>query len=76
MTNATLPQADYMSVTEVAARLGTSKMTIYRLCASGQLASIRVGRSYRIPNVAYEQFTAPAKAPAPAVIPGQTEITA
>lgn len=76
VTNAELPQADYLSVAQIAARLATSKMTVYRMCQRGELPSIRVGRSYRVPVIAYEQQYGPhaAQAPAPAPIPGQTEI--
>jgi excisionase family DNA binding protein len=38
-----------MTVAEVAAIFRTSKMTVYRLVNSGELASQRVGRSFRIP---------------------------
>ena len=78
MTNATHPQSDYLSVAEVARRLDLSKMTVYRMCDSGQLAHIRTGRTgrqYRILRTSYEQHTAAVVTPAPAVIPGQTEIT-
>ncbi len=33
---------------EVAGQLRVSNMTVYRLIQSGQLAAVRVGRSYRI----------------------------
>ena len=77
MTNATSPRTDYMSVADVATALGLSKMTVYRMCQSGQLAHIRTGRggkTYRIPRVAFEQHTTPVAPDAP-VIPGQTVIT-
>jgi excisionase family DNA binding protein len=38
-----------LSVTEVAAMLRVSKMTIYRMVHAGRLPSLRVGQSYRIP---------------------------
>jgi excisionase family DNA binding protein len=38
-----------LTVTEVAAMLRVSKMTIYRMVHAGQLPSLRVGQSYRIP---------------------------
>lgn len=40
---------EYMTVTEVAVVMRVSKMTVYRLCSSGELNAIRVGRSFRIP---------------------------
>lgn len=38
----------YVTVAEVADQLRVSNMTVYRLVQSGQLAAVRVGRSYRI----------------------------
>lgn len=40
------------TVSEVAAVLRVSKMTIYRMVHSGELANVRVGSSYRIPDAA------------------------
>lgn len=77
MTNATVPQTDYMTVAQVATALGLCKMTVYRMCQTGQLAHIRTGlrgKSYRILRASFEQHTVP-QVPAPAVIPGQTTIT-
>ena len=38
----------FLTVSEVAKGLRVSNMTVYRLVNSGQLAAVRVGRSYRI----------------------------
>ena len=38
----------YLTVAEVAAQLRVSTMTVYRLLKAGQLASVRVGKSYRV----------------------------
>ncbi|MBV9661104.1 MAG: helix-turn-helix domain-containing protein [Acidimicrobiales bacterium] len=38
----------FVTVAEVAGQLRVSNMTVYRLIQSGQLAAVRVGRSYRI----------------------------
>lgn len=46
----------YLSVAEVAEVFRVSPMTIYRLCQSGELNSVRVGRSFRIPQRSYESF--------------------
>ena len=46
----------YISVKDVAARLGVSKMTIYRMVHSGEIPSIRVGRSFRIPKTAFQAW--------------------
>ena len=47
-----LPQnfegARFLTVAEVAAQLRVSTMTVYRLIKAGQLASVRVGKSYRV----------------------------
>ena len=48
----------YLSVAEVAEHFRVSKMTIYRLCLSGELVSVRVGRGYRIPRRSYERYVA------------------
>lgn len=41
-------KARLLTVGEVAEALRVSNMTVYRLVGSGQLAALRVGRSYRI----------------------------
>lgn len=44
-----LPVGDrLLTVSEVAAAMRVSTMTIYRLIKAGELAAVRVGRSYRI----------------------------
>ena len=37
-----------LTVSEVAATMRVSNMTVYRLINSGQLAAVRVGKNYRI----------------------------
>lgn len=37
-----------LTVSEVAAAMWVSNMTIYRLIKAGELPAVRVGRSYRI----------------------------
>ncbi|WP_304455982.1 helix-turn-helix domain-containing protein [Nocardiopsis sp. YSL2] len=44
----------FLTVAEVADRLRLSQMTVYRMCQSDTIASVRIGRSYRIPVVAVE----------------------
>jgi excisionase family DNA binding protein len=44
------PAPALWTVTEVASALRVSKMTIYRMVHSGELAHIRIGGSYRIPD--------------------------
>ena len=42
------PRARFLTVAEVAGLLRVSNMTVYRLINAGQLAAVRVGKSYRI----------------------------
>jgi excisionase family DNA binding protein len=51
-------ESSFVTVAEVAAQLRVSNMTVYRLIQSGQLASIRVGRSYRIRDVDVDRYLA------------------
>ena len=44
-----LSELKFLTVAEVAAVMRVSKMTVYRLVHSGELASVRVGRSFRAP---------------------------
>lgn len=44
-----VPQAQFLSVAEVAAMMRVSKMTVYRLVHGGDLPATRVGRSFRVP---------------------------
>jgi excisionase family DNA binding protein len=39
-----------------AARIATGRTTVYALMASGELRSIKIGRSRRIPAVALEEY--------------------
>ncbi|MDR0592451.1 MAG: helix-turn-helix domain-containing protein [Bifidobacteriaceae bacterium] len=48
----------FLTVSEVAATLRVSDMTIYRLIASGELRALKVGRSYRIPSEALDDWLA------------------
>lgn len=38
----------FLKVSEIADRLRVSKMTVYRLVSTGELASVRLGRSIRV----------------------------
>ena len=51
-----LPQVQFLTVAEVAARMQVSKMTVYRLVHAGELPAIRVGRSFRVPENAVHQY--------------------
>ncbi len=50
------PHARFLTVAEVAARMRVSKMTVYRLVHGGQLEAVRVGRSFRVPDDAVEEY--------------------
>jgi excisionase family DNA binding protein len=39
----------YYKVHEVAAMFRLSKMSVYRMCHSGEITAKRIGRSFRIP---------------------------
>ncbi len=41
-------RARFFTVAEVAGQLRVSTMTVYRLIKAGQLAAVRVGKSYRV----------------------------
>ena len=41
-------QGTWLTVTEVAGHMRVSKMTVYRLIQTGELAAVRVGRSFRV----------------------------
>jgi len=46
----------FLTVAEVAGQMRVSKMTVYRLVHNGQLEAIRVGRSFRVPEYAVEEY--------------------
>ncbi|MDN5853569.1 MAG: helix-turn-helix domain-containing protein [Actinomycetia bacterium] len=46
----------FLTVAEVAGRIRVSKMTVYRLVHSGQLDAVRVGRSFRVPEEAVDEY--------------------
>ena len=50
------PRARFLTVAEVAAVMRVSKMTVYRLVHSGEMPAVRVGRSFRVPQEALEQY--------------------
>ncbi len=51
-----LSEMKFLTVAEVAAVMRVSKMTVYRLVHSGELASVRVGRSFRVPERAVHDY--------------------
>lgn len=46
----------FLTVAEVAELLRVSKMTVYRLVHSGELPAARVGRSFRVPERAVQEY--------------------
>jgi excisionase family DNA binding protein len=51
-------RARFLTVAEVAAQLRVSTMTVYRLLKAGQLASVRVGKSYRVREEDVDRYLA------------------
>src|ERR1700742_1182729 len=51
-----LSDVRFLTVSEVATIMRVSKMTVYRLVHSGELEAIRVGRSFRVPEAAVNQY--------------------
>lgn len=43
-----LSDPKFLTIAEVAALMRVSKMTVYRLVHGGDLAAVRVGRSFRV----------------------------
>ena len=53
---ADLSEIRFLTVAEVAGLMRVSRMTVYRLVHSGELASVRVGKSFRVPERAVHEF--------------------
>ena len=51
-----LSEVRFLTVAEVAAIMRVSKMTVYRLVHAGELTSVRVGRSFRVPESAVHDY--------------------
>jgi excisionase family DNA binding protein len=51
----------FMTVAEIAKLMRVSKGTVYRLIQSGELESIRFGRSYRVPEQVVNEYMRSAK---------------
>ncbi len=45
-----------LTFAEVSAQMSVSKMTVYRLVHAGELEAVRVGRSFRVPEKAVEEY--------------------
>lgn len=48
----------FLTVAEVAAIMRVSTMTVYRLIKAGELASVRVGKSYRLREADVDAYIA------------------
>lgn len=46
----------FLTVAEVAALMRVSRMTVYRLVHSGEMPALRVGRSFRVPERAVDDY--------------------
>jgi excisionase family DNA binding protein len=51
-----LSDVKFLTVAEIALIMRVSKMTVYRLVHSRELESARVGRSFRVPEEAVNQY--------------------
>ena len=51
-----LSRVQFLTVAEVAAAMRVSKMTVYRLVHNGELPAVRVGRSFRVPEEAVQEY--------------------
>ena len=51
-----LSEMRFLTVAEVATLMRVSKMTVYRLLERGEIASVRVGRSFRVPEKAVHDY--------------------
>ncbi len=55
------PAVSFLTVAEVAAIMRVSKMTVYRLVHGGEMAAVRVGRSFRVPEPAVRAYLSGAR---------------
>jgi excisionase family DNA binding protein len=51
-----LAELRFLTVAEVASLMRVSKMTVYRLVHGGTLPAVRVGRSFRVPEQAVNDY--------------------
>ncbi len=51
-----LSDVRFLTVAEVATAMRVSKMTVYRLVHGGDLPAVRVGRSFRVPEDAVNEY--------------------
>lgn len=51
-----LPDPKFLTIAEVASVMRVSKMTVYRLVHGGDLAAVRVGRSFRVKEEDVDEY--------------------
>jgi len=51
-----LNEVRFLTVAEVATIMRVSKMTVYRLVHNGEMPAVRVGRSFRVPEKAVDDY--------------------
>jgi len=51
-----LAEVKFLTVAEVASLMRVSKMTVYLLVHTGELTAVRVGRSFRVPERAVNDY--------------------
>jgi excisionase family DNA binding protein len=51
-----ISEVKFLTVAEVASVMRVSKMTVYRLVHAGELPAVRVGRSFRVPQDAVDDY--------------------
>jgi excisionase family DNA binding protein len=55
-SNDGLREVRFLTVAEVAGVMRVSKMTVYRMVHAGELPAVRVGRSFRVPEKAVQDY--------------------
>jgi excisionase family DNA binding protein len=54
--SSSLSEVKFLTVAEVAKLMRVSKMTVYRLVHSGELPAVQIGRSFRVPEQAVNEY--------------------
>jgi len=64
-------EREYYSIPEAAARLGLSRIAVFKRVKKGRLAALRFGRNWAVPAAALEAASASEKSPAIATAAGR-----
>ena len=56
MSQERLAEVRFLTVAEVASIMRVSKMTVYRMVHGGELPTVRVGRSFRVPEDEVQKY--------------------